>query len=284
MTGDLMSHPLRGQTLLISGGSRGIGLATAVAAARHGARISLLAKTGRPHPKLPGTVYTAAREIEEAGGEVLAQVGDVRDEEAVAAAVEATVQRFGGIDIVVNNASAIALTGTEETPVKKFDLMQSVNVRGTWLLTTAALPHLRRSGRARVVTLSPPLNLDPRWLGAHPAYTLFKYGMTLLTLGWAAELGSESLAFSCLWPQTLIATAAVSNVVGGAERARAPEIMADAAMALLARASGEVNGATFLDIDLLQGTDLSVYGGGAEPALDIFVGEPDTVSARVPRR
>lgn len=268
-TGDLA-----GRTLLISGGSRGIGLAIAVAAASRGANVALLAKTGQPDPRLPGTVHTAAAEIQAAGGQALPIVGDVRDEAAVEAAVAAALGRFGAIDACINNASAIDLSGTLAMPVKKFDLIQQVNVRGTWLLTRACLPHLRQAPNPHVLTLSPPLNLSPRWLGAHPAYTLSKYGMTLLTLGWAAEFAADRIAFTCLWPQTLIDTAAVRNIVGGAEKARSPQIMADAAMAILSRDPAAVTGRCFIDADLLADTgttDLTRYGGGPDPEPDLFI-------------
>jgi citronellol/citronellal dehydrogenase len=203
---------LADRTLVVSGGSRGIGLAIAVGAARLGANVVLLAKTSEPHPKLPGTVHTAVAEVEAAGGKGLAVVGDVRGEEDVQRAVDAAVARFGGIDAVVNNASAISTEPTEQLSAKKFDLMMDINVRGTFLLTKASLPHLRESSNPHVVTLAPPLNMNPYWLGAHPSYTLSKYGMTLLSLGWAAEYAAErdgaGIGFSCLWPQTYIATSA----------------------------------------------------------------------------
>ena len=194
------------RTLVVSGGSRGIGLAIALGAAKHGANVVLLAKTAEPHPKLPGTVHTAVADVEAAGGKGVAVVGDVRKEEDVQRAVDAAVEHFGGVDIVVNNASAIATEPTEELSAKKFDLMMDINVRGTFLLTKAALPHLRKSPNAHVITLAPPLNMNPHWLGAHPSYTLSKYGMTLLSLGWAAEYADAGIGFSCLWPQTYIAT------------------------------------------------------------------------------
>ena len=202
------------RTLVVSGGSRGIGLAIALGAAKQGANVVLLAKTTEPHPKLPGTVHTAVAEVEAAGGKGVAVVGDVRKEEDVQRAVDAAVERFGGVDIVVNNASAIATDPTEQLSAKKFDLMMDINVRGTFLLTKAALPHLRKSANAHVMTLAPPLNMNPYWLGAHPSYTLSKYGMTLLSLGWAAEYADAGIGFSCLWPETYIATAAVTNAPG----------------------------------------------------------------------
>ncbi|WP_299560094.1 NAD(P)-dependent oxidoreductase [uncultured Mycolicibacterium sp.] len=266
-----------GRTMVVSGGSRGIGLAIAVAAARRGANVVLLAKTAEPHPKLPGTVHTAVAEIEAAGGKGVAVVGDVRREEDVARAVDTAVEHFGGVDICLNNASAIATEPTEQLTVKKFDLMQQINIRGTFLLTKACLPHLRRSAAPHVLTISPPLNLNPHWLGAHPSYTLSKYGMTLLSLGWANEYADSGIGFSCLWPQTYIATAAVTNLAGGQDlvnRSRSPEIMADAAAAILSRAPSEVNGRCFIDADVLAAEgirDLSRYGGGDDPILDIFV-------------
>jgi NAD(P)-dependent dehydrogenase (short-subunit alcohol dehydrogenase family) len=273
----MSQHPLANRTLVVSGGSRGIGLAIALGAARLGANAVLLAKTSEPHPKLPGTVHTAVAEVEAAGGKGLAVVGDVRKEEDVQRAVDAAVERFGGIDIVVNNASAIATEPTEQLSAKKFDLMMNINVRGTFLLTKAALPHLRESSNAHVVTLAPPLNMNPHWLGAHPSYTLSKYGMTLLSLGWAAEYAGAGIGFSCLWPQTYIATSAVTNLAAGGnlvQRSRSTDIMADAAAEILTRPAAEANGQTYIDSEVLIAagvTDLSRYGGGDDPMLDIFV-------------
>jgi citronellol/citronellal dehydrogenase len=270
-----MTSGLQGRTIVMSGGSRGIGLAILVAAARQGANAVILAKTDQPDPRLPGTVHTAVAEIEAAGGKAVAVVGDVRKEDDVDRAVAAAVETFGGIDICVNNASAIALQGTEELPLKRFDLMQQINVRGTYALTKACLPHLRKSDHAHVLTLSPPLNLAPHWLGKHPAYMLAKYGMTLLTLGWAAEYAENGVAANCLWPQSTIATAAVINLFGNtAERSRTPEIMADAAVQVLSRPSTKQTGQTLIDVDVLAAagvTDLSPYGGGDAPDLDIFL-------------
>lgn len=268
---------LSGRTILMSGGSRGIGLAIALAAARQGANLVLLAKTDLPDPRLPGTIHTAAAEIEEAGGQALAVVGDVRDEASVENAVAKAVERFGGIDIVVNNASAIALDGTEALPVKRFDLMQQIQLRGTYLLTSKALPYLREGTNPHILSLSPPLNLSPKWLGAHPAYTLAKYGMTLLTLGWAAEYAEAGVAANCLWPETLIATAAVQNLLGGDDAmavSRTPEIVADAAVEILAKPSRECTGNTFVDVEVLREagvTDLSQYGGTGTLEYDIFI-------------
>jgi len=263
---------MSGRTMVMSGGSRGIGLATALAFARRGGNVAILAKTDQPHPRLPGTIHTAVAAIREAGGGAVGVLGDVRAEEDVARLVKTAVAEFGGVDVAVNNASAIHTEGTLSTPTKKFALMHDVNIRGTWLLTSTALPQLRES-RGSIMTLSPPLNLSPRWLGVHPAYTMSKYGMTLLTLGWAAEFADAGVSASCLWPETLIDTAAVRNVVGGADRARSPEIMADAAMALLDLPHEQKNGRAFIDADVLREagvTDLRQYGGD-EVDKDIFV-------------
>jgi citronellol/citronellal dehydrogenase len=279
---------LSGRTILMSGGSRGIGLAIAVRAARDGARVALIAKTAEPHPKLPGTIYTAGEEIEAAGGEALPIVGDIRDAEAVEAAVAQTVERFGGIDIVVNNASAINLAPMRDLPVKRFDLMQQINSRGTFVVTRAALPHLRESSHAHVLTLSPPLSADPRWLAGHSAYTLSKMGMTMITLGLAADEAEAGIGANCLWPRTIIATAAVQNLLGGDEamrRARTPEIVADAAHAILARDPRTCNGNAFIDDEVLAEagiTDLDRYAAAEDTdlSLDIFVdGWPEGVPA-----
>jgi NAD(P)-dependent dehydrogenase (short-subunit alcohol dehydrogenase family) len=272
-----MAGTLKGRTIVMSGGSRGIGLAILVAAARQGANAVLLAKTDTPDPRLPGTVHTAVEEIKAAGGQAVAVVGDVRREEDVARAVATAVDTFGGVDVCVNNASAINLTGTEELPPKRFDLMQQINVRGTFVLTQACLPYLRRSDQAHILTLSPPLNMAPHWLGRHPAYRLSKYGMSLLTLGWAAEFADVPIAANCLWPQTTIATAAVVNLLGGEEmaaRSRRPEIMADAAVEILSGAPTARTGQTLVDEDVLRAagvTDIAAYGGGDDPELDLFV-------------
>lgn len=265
------------RTIVVSGGSRGIGLAIALGAATRGANVVLLAKTAEPHPRLPGTVHTAVTEVEAAGGNGLAVVGDVRQEEDVQRAVDAAVERFGGVDVVVNNASAISTDATEDLSAKKFDLMMDINVRGTFLLTKAALPHLRKSGDAQVMTISPPLNMNPYWLGAHPSYTLSKDGMTLLSLGWATEYADQGIGFSCLWPQTYIATSAVTNLGEGDElvqRSRSTDIMADAAVTILSKPASVVNGECFIDADVLTAegvTDLSRYGGGNDPMWDIFL-------------
>jgi citronellol/citronellal dehydrogenase len=271
------SDALKDRTLVVSGGSRGIGLAIALGAAKHGANVVLLAKTAEPHPKLPGTVYTAVADVEAVGGKAVAVVGDVRKEEDVQRAVEAAVSNFGGVDICINNASAISTDPTEELSAKKFDLMQDINIRGTFLLTKACLPYLRKSPGAHVITIAPPLNMNPYWLGKHPAYTLSKYGMTLLSLGWAAEYADAGIGFSCLWPETYVATTAVANSAD-AESAmaasRSPDIMADSAVEILIRKPADVNGKTYLDVDILAEAgvqDLSRYGGGADPIMDIFV-------------
>ena len=272
--------PLSGKTILMSGGSRGIGLAIGIAAGQLGANVALLAKTDLPDPRLPGTIHTAAAEIEEAGGTALAVVGDVRDDDSVANAVAKTVERFGGIDIVVNNASAIANVGTEELPMKRFDLMVGIQLRGTFGLTKAAIGHLKQSENPHILSLSPPVNMDPKWLGLHPGYTLAKYGMSLLTLGWAAEFADAGIASNILWPQTLIATAAVQNLLGGdssMQRARTPEIMGDAAAIILQRNSRDCTGNSYIDVDVLaeEGiTDLSKYGGGPDVIYDLYVDPP----------
>jgi len=263
----------------MSGGSRGIGLAIALRAAADGANVALLAKTDRPHPRLAGTIHSAASEIEAAGGSALAIVGDVRDADSIDAAVNATIQRFGAIDIVVNNASAIDLSGSLELEARRFDLMQQIEVRGTFLLTRAAVPHLRNSDHAHILTLSPPLNLSKRWLGAHVGYMLAKYGMTLAALGFASEFEADQIASNTLWPRTAIATAAVQNLLGGNEtmrRSRKPEIMGDAAHAILRRAPTEQTGQSLIDDDVLAAagvTDLSVYqyGDRAELFPDFFL-------------
>ncbi|WP_174183656.1 SDR family oxidoreductase [Nocardia barduliensis] len=269
---------LTDRTVVVSGASRGIGLAIAIAAAEAGANVVLLAKTAEPHPRLPGTVYTAAAEVEAAGGRAAAVVGDVRDETDVRRVVETAVQRFGGIDVCVHNASAIATEPTERLSVKKFDLMQDINIRGMFLLTQACLPQLRDSANPHVLTIAPPVNLNPRWLGAHPAYTLAKYGMTMLSQGWAAEFAEAGIGFNCLWPQTYIATSAVANLPDGERQlasARSPRIMADAALTILTRPAKEVTGNCFIDADALSLyagiDDLSGYGGGENPTPDLFL-------------
>ncbi len=274
---------LAGKTLFISGASRGIGLAIALRAARDGANIVVAAKTAESHPKLPGTIFSAAAEIEAAGGHALPLMVDIRDEAQVQDAVRQAVARFGGIDILVNNASAISLTGTLQTPMKRFDLMFGVNVRGTYVCSQACLPELLRSAQAgrnpHILTLSPPLNLDPKWFAPHLAYTMAKYGMSLCVLGMAAEFGSAGVAVNALWPRTVIATAALQMIPGAeVERCRKPEIMADAAHAVLvrdARAPGN-SGNFYIDDEVLAAagvTDLSAYAvvPGAPLRTDIFL-------------
>jgi citronellol/citronellal dehydrogenase len=258
------NETLAGRTILMSGGSRGIGLAIALRAARDGANVALLAKTDTPDPRLPGTVHTAADEIEQAGGKALPIVGDVRDEDSVANAVARTVEHFGGIDIVVNNASAITLQNVGELPVKRYDLMLDINTRGTFLLTSLALPHLAKSTNPHVLTLSPPLNMDRKWLAQHAPYTVSKYGMTMLTLGVAESRREVGIAANCLWPRTLIATAAVQNLLGGDASmavSRRPEIVADAAHAILVRPARECTGNTFIDDDVLRDAGITDFSG-----------------------
>jgi citronellol/citronellal dehydrogenase len=256
---------LAGKTIMMSGGSRGIGLAIALRAARDGANVALLAKTAEPHPRLAGTIFTAAREIDEAGGHALAIVGDVRADRTVEDAVERAVDRFGGIDIVVNNASAIDGSPSSSISMKRYDLMQDVNTRGTFLLSRTCVPHLRDAGNPHVLTLSPPLSLDPRWYGAHLAYTLAKFGMSMCTLGMATEHAEAGIAFNSLWPRTIIATAAVRNILGGEAamaRSRRPEIVADAAYEILTRPARTTTGNFFIDDEVLAEagvTDLSRY-------------------------
>jgi len=264
--------------MIMSGGSRGIGLAIALRAAADGANVVLIAKTAEPHPKLPGTIYTAAEEIEAAGGKALPIVGDIRDQDSIIGAVAKTVEEFGGIDLCVNNASAIDLAPAGSLSAKKYDLMQSINARGTFLLSSACLEHLAKSDNAHILTLSPPINLDPRWAGAHLGYTISKYGMSLCTLGLAEQGKENGVAANSLWPRTLIATAAVLNLLGGddsAARSRGPEIMGDAAHAVLTRPAAKCTGNFLIDDEVLaeEGvTDLDSYQyGDHEPMLDLFL-------------
>jgi citronellol/citronellal dehydrogenase len=274
-----MGSPLKDRTVVMSGGSRGIGLAIALAVARAGANVALLAKTDEPHPRLPGTIHTAAQEIAAAGGTALPVVGDVRDEEQVERFVAAAAERFGGVDVVVNNASAINLAPVAALEPKRYDLMLDINARGTYLLTRAALAHLRASAHAHVLTLSPPLSADARWLRGHAAYTASKMAMTMLTLGVAADEAEHAVAANCLWPRTLIATAAVQNLLGGDEamrRARTPEIVADAARVILERDPRACTGNAFIDDEVLASagvTDLDRYRASTEGdlQLDLFV-------------
>jgi citronellol/citronellal dehydrogenase len=264
-TSTASAHGLAGKTILMSGGSRGIGLAIALRAAADGANIALLAKTDSPHPRLEGTVHSAAEQIRAAGGNALPIVGDVRNDDDITEAVLKTQGEFGGIDIVVNNASVIDLSPSLDLTAKKYDLMQDVNVRGTFMLSQAAVPILRESGNPHILSLSPPLNLDPKWLGAHTGYTLAKYGMTMVTLGFAAEFAKDGIAANTLWPRTTIATAAVQNLLGGdlvMAASRTPEIYADAAYAVLTRPAREYTGQSLIVEDVLTEagvTDFSRY-------------------------
>ena len=270
---------LKGKTLFITGASRGIGKAIALRAARDGANICIAAKTTEPHPKLPGTIFTAAEEIEKAGGKALACVVDIRDENQIAAAVQKTVETFGGIDILVNNASAISLTGTLGTPMKRYDLMHQVNVRGTFACSQACIPHLKKAANPHILMNSPPLSFETRWFAPHVAYSIAKYGMSLCVLGMAEELRADGIAVNAVWPRTVIATAAVQNLLGGDESikgSRKPEIMADAAYAILTRPSREFTGNFCIDDEVLRAagvTDLAQYQmvPGAPLLPDFFV-------------
>jgi citronellol/citronellal dehydrogenase len=268
---------LKGRTLFITGGSRGIGLAIALRAAADGANVVIAAKTVEPNAKLPGTIHTAAREIEAAGGQCLPVQCDIRDETQIARAVGAAVERFGGIDALVNNASAISLTGTMETPMKRFDLMFGINVRGTYATSQACIPHLRKAANPHILTLSPPLNLKPRWFKGHVAYTMAKYGMSMCVLGMAEEFRDAGIAVNALWPRTIIATAALQMIPGvDPARGRRPEIMADAAHWILTQPSRACSGNFFIDDDVLRkaGTsDLRSYAVDPSKALlpDLFL-------------
>jgi citronellol/citronellal dehydrogenase len=270
---------LAGKTLFITGASRGIGLSIALRAARDGANIIIAAKTTEPHPKLPGTIYTAAKEIEAAGGKALACIVDIRDEAQIAAAVAKAVETFGGIDILINNASAISLTGTVATTMKRYDLMHGVNTRGTFACSQACIPHLRKAKNPHILNNSPPLNMEAKWFGPHVAYTMAKFGMSMCVLGMAEELKSEGIAVNAIWPRTVIATSAVQNLLGGdstMQGSRTPEIMADAAHAILCRPSREFTGNFCIDDEVLaqEGvTDFSKYQTvpGATLLPDFFV-------------
>ncbi len=270
---------LEGKTLFISGASRGIGLAIAKRAAADGANIAIAAKTAEPHPKLPGTIYTAAEEIEEAGGQALPVVCDIRDEEQVQAAVAATVERFGGLDICVNNASAISLTGTLQTEMKRYDLMHQINTRGTFLVSKTCLAHLLEADNPHILNLSPPLNMEEKWFAPHVAYTMAKFGMSLCVLGMAGEFRDKGVAVNALWPRTTIATAAVKNLLGGDDmvaHSLKPEVMADAAHVILTRPSREFTGNFCVDDEVLESvgiTDLTSYRvvPENEPYPDFFV-------------
>lgn len=280
---------LKGKTLLMSGGSRGIGLAMALRAARDGANVAIAAKTTEPHPNLPGTIYTAAEEIEAAGGKALPLVCDIRSEDAVQAAVDATVEKFGGLDICINNASAISLTGTEATPMKRYDLMNQINARGTFLLSKLCVPHLKKSDNPHILNIAPPLDMSPKWFKNHTAYTMAKYGMSLCTLGMSEEFRRDGIAVNSLWPMTAIDTAAVRNVLGGdamAKMSRNADIMADASHAVLTQDAKSFTGQFVIDEEILRDngvTDFSIYsppGYDGPLAGDFFV--PTEVFERSP--
>lgn len=262
----LADRSLKGKTLFITGASRGIGLAIALRAARDGANVVIAAKTEQDHPKLPGTIYSAAKEVEKAGGKALPVKVDVRDEASVQAAVDLAVKTFGGIDILINNASAISLTPTEKTDMKRYDLMHQINTRGTFLCTKVCAPYLKKSANPHVLNLSPPLNMDARWFAPHVAYTMAKYGMSMCVLGHSAEFKGDGIAVNALWPRTTIATAAVNNLLGGEALmsvSRTPDIMADAAHCVLTRKSTKMTGRFFIDDEVLAeeglAGDLSKY-------------------------
>jgi len=273
------NRSLKGKTLFITGASRGIGLAIGLRAARDGANIVIAAKTAEPHPKLPGTIHTAAADIEKAGGRALACVVDVRSEDQIKSAVDAAVAKFGGIDVLVNNASAISLTGTVETPMKRYDLMHHINTRGTYACSQACIPHLLKAANPHVLNLSPPLDMKEKWFAPHTAYTMAKFGMSMCVLGMAGEFRQAGIAFNALWPRTVIATAAVQNLLGGdatIRGSRSPEIMADAAYEIVTRPSRQCTGNFFIDDELLKSagiTDLGKYQTvpGAELIPDFFV-------------
>lgn len=271
-----MPKTLKEKTLFITGASRGIGREIALRAARDGANVVVASKTSTPNPKLEGTIHSVAKEIKEAGGRALPLVLDVRDDEAIEAAVSKTVETFGGIDILVNNASAINLSKTPDLPMKRFDLMHQVNVRGTFAMTRACYPHLTKSENPHVLVLSPPLNLVPEWFGDHCGYTMSKFGMSMCVLGMAEEFRSEGIAVNALWPATFIYTAAMNHVGGEPEKCRKPEIMSDAAYAVLSRSSKNCSGNFFLDEDVLKKegvSDFSKYSAvtGTTPEKDLFV-------------
>ena len=276
-------NDLKNKTLFVSGASRGIGLAIAKRAAKDGANIILAAKTAEPHPKLPGTIYTAADEIIEKGGQALPVICDIRDEENVRDAVNKGLDHFGGIDICVNNASAIQLTGTLQTDMKRYDLMNQINARGTFLVSKVCLPHLLKSDNPHILNLSPPLDMDPKWFGPHVAYTMAKFGMSLCVLGMAEEFKEDGVAVNALWPRTAVATAAIKNALGGdsiMNISRSPEIMADAAYVILTKDSKEFTGNFCIDDNLLADngvTDFSQYAEVpfSELAPDFFV--PDDI-------
>jgi citronellol/citronellal dehydrogenase len=257
---------LQGKTLFITGTSRGIGKAIALRAAREGANVIVVAKTTEPHPKLPGTIFSAVEEIEAAGGKGLAYAADIRFEDQVQAAVNAGVEKFGGIDILVNNASAIFLAGTLKTPMKRFDLMQAVNVRATYMVAQCCLPKLLEADNPHILNMAPPLNMDRKWFAPHVAYTIAKYGMSMCVLGMSEEFRESGVAVNALWPATVIATAAVQNLLGGEAvigRSRKPEIVADAAHAILTRDSRDCTGNFFIDEEVLRNEGVEDFSGYA---------------------
>lgn len=276
---------LQGKTLFISGASRGIGLAIALRAARDGANVVIAAKTASPDPRLPGTIHTAAAEVEAAGGRALALQLDIRDEDAVQAAVSRAAQHFGGIDILVNNASAIGLTRTSDTSIKRYDLMMDINVRGSFVCAQACLPHLQRAANPHILSLSPPLNLDPKWLGVHAAYTTSKYAMSLIALGLAEELKAQGIAVNTLWPQTIIATSALNVAgVGLGEMGRKPQIMADAAWHVLTADARVLTGRSLVDEAVLREAGVTDFSGylvkpGVTPIIDLFLDPPAASAA-----
>lgn len=271
--------PFTNRTVLITGASRGIGKAMAIRLAKEGANIVIAAKSVDEDPRLGGTIYSAAAEVEAAGGKALAVQVDIRNEEQIQNMVQQAVEKFGGIDVVINNASAIQLTPTEQTESKRFDLMQSINVRGTFLVVKHCLPYLRKGKNPHIITLSPPINLDPKWMGGHIAYTITKFNMSMLALGWAAEFKGAGIASNALWPRTTIDTAAVRNLLGGetlAKMSRTPEIIADAVYFILKKNAAQCSGHTFIDEEVLAGegiTDLEKYSvvPGAHLYTDLFV-------------
>ena len=253
---------LKDKTVFITGASRGIGKTIGLRFAKEGANIVVAAKTVDPHPKLPGTIYSAAKEIEAAGGKALAVQVDVRDEQSIRSAVEATIDSFGGIDIVINNASAINLTPSEHLPMKRFDLMNQINYRGTYLVSVACLPHLKKASNPHILTLSPPLTLTPEYFGPHVAYTISKFNMSLCMLGMAVEYRPMGIACNCLWPQTTIATAAVKNLLGGEtmmKMSRTPDIVADAALQIVSQKSTEFSGNFCIDEDILKESGMTDF-------------------------
>lgn len=264
----------RDKTVFISGASRGIGHAIGLRLAKAGANIVVTGKTKEPHPKLPGTIFTAAKDMEDAGGKALALEMDVRHEEQVESAVAEAVRHFGGIDILVNNASAIQLTGTVETKMKRFDLMHQVNVRGTYMLSQKCLPHLTKASNPHILNLSPPLNMDEKWFAPHVAYTMSKYGMSMCVLGMAGEFRSKGVSVNALWPKTTIATAAIKNLLGGDElmrRSRKPEIMGDAAFEILCTLDNSLTGQFLIDEDVLIGAGISDFSKyKVDPDMDLM--------------